>query len=280
MGKSFWKITILYILGIAAAFATSWTLINISVPDSKFNLINALSTALGIYLPDNLAMKASFDIRTISVIIVISIISIFLILLNVYFGAIVTSYFIRPRINLAFSKFGVLSNKWNQDNIFILVRICNFNRSDLLNVRTNVMLSVEESCKSDSGDEEKFIAYFPVHDFTPPHIMIMKKKMPWTIAVPSDVFLSNSRSTNYSFSPGNAILNSFSNGKKLFSAKRTIEILIEGLDSKSYSNFIHHQSILVDEQVGDEYKLHLHRGAFKSLPLQIISPNELEQYES
>src|SRR5690606_6206338 len=109
-------------------------------------------------------------------------------------------------------------------------------------------------------------------------IMLMADRTPWPIAASADAALSNSLTKNYHFNPGAPIETSFSQGKTLLTAARRLDILIQGVDEKSYSRFAIHRSILVDMQIGKDYTLHLHKGAFKSLPLKITGPEEFEQY--
>lgn len=276
MSKGFLKATGIYVLCIAAVFYLIWIMLDVAVPDARLNLVRALATAFGVSLPDTLFSK-TIDTKTIFALTAVSALSIGLIVLNVYFGAVVTSYFIRPRVPLLTSRRGVLSGKWNAAMPYILVRMSNFHKADLVDVKLSVVLTVEE-VRSNGIKDEPFICYLPVNDFTPSRILVMAQRMPWTIAVPGDMMLSNSLAVNYHFKPGQSIHASFSAGKKLFSAKRTLEILIQGVDSRSYSHFVIHRKIPIDEQQGDKYILHLHQGTFKSLPLQIASEKELEQY--
>ena len=276
MNKGFLKATALYVLCIGAIFYLIWMILDIVIPDANLNLVRALSTAFGVSLPDNV-FSQSMDVKTVLVLASISLLSVGLIILNVYFGAVVTSHFIRPRVNLVMSERGVLSTKWNEAKPYVLVRASNFHKADLVDVKLSVVLTVEE-IRSNGIKNEPFMCYLPVQDFTPPRILVMAQKMPWTIAVPSDVLLSNSMTRDYHFMPGQPITKSFSSGKTLASAKRTLEILIQGVDSLSYSSFVIHRKILIDEQQGDQYTLHLHQGSFKSLPLAISSAKELEQY--
>lgn len=272
LNKSFIKATVLYTLAVAIIFYLIWAVLDTAIPNAKLNMVGALSTAFGVNLPDNffgqeMPPAAMFALG------IISLLSIGLIILNVYFGAIVTSHFIRPRINLVIPTKGALSSKWNASMHYALIRMSNFHKADLVDVKISVVLAVEEH----RGDEA-FICYLPVFDYTPTRILVMAQKTPWTIAVPGDIFLSNTLTKDYHFKPGHLIARSFSSGKVFTRAKRTLEILIQGTDSSSYANFVIHRKILVDEQEGESYTLHLHRGSFKSLPLQISSPTELEQF--
>ncbi len=276
MNKGFLKATALYILCISAVFYLIWIMLDIAVPDARLNLVRALATAFGVSLPDTL-FSQSVDIKVALALVAISCLSIGLIVLNVYFGAVVTSYFIRPRVSLVTSKRGVLSSKWNASMPYVLVRMSNFHKTDLVDIKLSVVLTVEE-IRSNGVKNEPFMCYLPIKDFTPTRILVMAQRMPWTIAVPADALFSNSLALDYHFKPGQPITKSFSSGKKLSSAKRTLEILIQGVDERSYASFVIHHKVLIDEQQGDQYILHLHQGSFKSLPLHITSEKELEQY--
>ena len=276
MSKSFLKATALYIFCIVAVFYLIWIMLDFAVPDANVNLIRALSPTFGVQLPDDIFGK-TFNLKVAIVLIVVSFLSIGLIILNIYFGAVVTSSLIRPRVALITSTRGVLSTKWNALIPYVLIRMSNFHKADLVDVHLSVVLTVQE-VRNNGIKNEQFMCYLPIENFTPPKILIMARKMPWTIAIPADALLSSSLTKDYNFKPGQPITKSFSPGKTLASTKRTLEILIQGIDSHSYSNFVIHRKILIDEQQGDKYTLHLHSGAFKSLPLEISSIMELEQY--
>jgi hypothetical protein len=277
MNKDFFKITAVYTIGIIVAFTLIWALLDIVMPEANLNLVRALSTAFGINLPDDMMVGTQMGLKAAAVIVIISVLSIGLIVLNVYFGAIVTTHFIRPRVNLVTSTRGVLSTKWNAEKPYILMRLANFHHADLVNISINVVLTVQE-IRSNGVKDEQFISYLPMQDFTPPRILVMSQNMPWTLAVCADASLSSSLTKNYAFKPGMPITKSFSPGKKISYVKRTLEVLIEGTDLKSYASFVIHKKLLVDEQEGDKYTLHLHAGSFKSLPLHIDSASDLEQY--
>lgn len=275
--KDFIKITGMYTVGVIVVFSMIWALLDIAIPEANLNVVRALSTAFGINLPEDLVVDTTMGIRAILVIGVISFLSIGLIVLNVFFGAIITARFIHPRVNLVTSTRGVLSTKWNAAMPYVLVRMSNFHKADLVDVQISVVLTVEEVRDTPSGPEQ-FLCYLPVENFTPPRILIMARQMPWSIAVPGDALLSNSLTKDYHFKPGEPITRSFSAGKTALAAKRSLQILIQGTDTQSYSLFVISRKIEIDEQVGGKYTLHLHRGSFKSLPLHITDARDIEQY--
>lgn len=279
VNKEFFKITTLYCLGVIAFFYLVWTILGFALPDAKLDIVRAMSTSFGINLPDELEENTSHAAQSAIVVSVIAVLSIGLIILNVFFNAIITARLIQPRVDLLTSSRGALSTKWNVAMPHVLVRLSNFHKADLVDVTIETVLTVEE-VRSNGVKNEQFLCYLPIPDFTPKAILFMQPRMPWTIAVPADLYLSNSLTQDYRFRPGVPITHSFSTGKKLESAKRTLQILIRGTDTNSYSPFVIHRKILIDEQQGDTYTLHLHKGGFKSLPLHIEDRNDLEQYVS
>jgi hypothetical protein len=277
MKKDFLKFTLFYTAGIVAVFCAMWVLLAQALPEAKLNVISALSTTFGINLPDNIFVSAD-GTRAMAVVLTVTLLSIGLIVLNVFFGAIITAIFIRPRIQIATSKRGVLSTRWNAGTPHVLVRMASFHRHDLVDVRINAVLTVRET----RDDGEHVMSHFPIPAayFTPPHVLVLRRRMPWTIAVAADTRLSNSMSKDYPFAPGLPFTQSVTQGKRCAYVERTLEILIQGLDTKSYATFVLHREVPVDAQDGDNYILKLHRGAFMPLPLQIDSADMLERYDA
>lgn len=276
MNKEFIKLTGFYAGGVIVVLYLMWLLLGFALPEANLNVVHALSTVFGINLPDDISVSNGMGFRTIAVITIISLLSIFLIVLNVFFGAVVTTRFIRPRINLLTSSYGVLSTSWNNAAPYVLVRLSNFHKGDLADVTISVVLTVQETRETALGEED-FMATLPIELCTPQRILVMRPHMPWSIAVPADMLLSSSMTKDYVFKPGEPIAHSFSTGKKIKYVWRTLEILIQGIDTHTYSNFVVHKTIRIDEQREGEYTLHLHRGAFKSLPLHIFDPADLEE---
>lgn len=276
MKKDFVRIISLYTASIIAVLYLMWLLLGFALPEANLDIIRALSTAFGINLPDDIFVNTNMGLRAIAVISIISILSIGVIVLNVFFGAIITTYFIRPRVALLTSSFGVLSTTWNAEKPYVLTRLSNFHKHELADVQISAVLTVQETRETPQGDDV-FMAFLPVEHFTPQKILVMRPRMPWSIAVPADMLLSSSMTKDYHFRPGEPVLHSFSKGKKIKNVRRTLEFLIQGIDTHSYSSFVIHRRIPVDEQDGDKYVLHLHRGAFKSLPLEIEDAADLEK---
>lgn len=273
MHRELLKLTALYAIGVVGVLYAMWALLAVALPEANLNVVKALANSFGIMLSDDIFDKAGTGFRAGSVIMIVFFMSVVLVILNVLFCALTTTLFIRPRVKLITSPFGVLSEAWNASMPYVLVRLSNFHGGVLTNVRLSVVLNVHET--RDNGEE--FVSALPVDHFTPQRILVMQPKMPWTIAVPGDATLSSSLTRNYHFKPGEPILKSFSPAKKISRVERTLDILIEGSDSKSYSDFVIHRRVPVDTQDGEEYILHLHKGAFKSLPLHIDDPRLLEE---
>ncbi|MDP2204699.1 MAG: hypothetical protein Q8K65_00150 [Alphaproteobacteria bacterium] len=274
--KDFFKLTALYTLGIIIIFYICWVFLQMALPEAELDLVQTLSTAFGINLPDSMELKTDTEERMFYVVLIIAGLSIALIVLNVFFSAIITARFIRPKVKFLTSSRGVLSTTWNPTTPYMLVRMSNFYGADLVDVNINVVMTVEEVRQSGAGTEQ-FMCYLPVQDFTPQRILVMEQRTPWSLAVPADILLGNSLTKNYHFKPGKPIVASFSAGKKIISVKRTLQILVQGTDARSYSHFVIHRRIPIDEQDGNKYVLHLHKGSFKSLPLRIEDESDLEK---
>lgn len=275
--KDFFKITALYTLGIIITFGGCWMLLGMALPDAHLDVLTTLTTAFGVNLPNDMPLNLNTQTRTAAVVLIIALLSIGLVIMNVFFSAVITARFIRPRVALVLSSRGVLSTAWNPAMPYVLVRMSNFYPADLVDVTLAIVLTVEET-HIVNGQPDTFRTYFPIEQFTPQRILVMEQRMPWSIAVPGDMLLANSKTRNYPFRPGKIIVDSFAKDSKPASIKRGLQILIQGTDARSYSHFVIHKNIQIDEQEGQNYKLHLHKGIFKSLPLRIEDQGELEQY--
>lgn len=275
--RDFFKITGLYTVGIIITFFLCWMLLGVAVPEAKLNLVQTLTTAFGVNIPENMPITSGTQARTALVILILSALSIGLVVLNVFFSAVITARFIRPRVNLVTSERGVLSTTWNPAMPYVLVRMSNFYAADLVDVVVNLSLTVEETHLI-NGQPDTFRTYFPLENYTPHRILVMEQRMPWSIAVPGDALLANSKRKDYAFRPGSLITDSITKGGTPATIRRELQILIQGTDARSYSHFVIHKNIVIDEQNGQDYKLHLHRGSFKSLPLRIAQPEDIEQY--
>lgn len=276
--RDFFKITALYTVGIVVTLCACWLLLGLAMPDAKLDVLQTLTSVFGINLPNDMPLNLDTEARIASVVLIIAVMSIGLVILNVFFSAVITARFIRPRVDLILSKRGVLSTQWNPSMPYVLVRMSNFYPADLVDVTLAIALTVEETHIVD-GKEDTFRTYFTIEQFTPQRILVMEQRMPWSIAVPGDILLSNSKTRAYPFRPGKAIVDSVAKeGVRPARVRRCLQILIQGTDARSYSHFVIHKNIFVDEQNGMDYKLLLHKGIFKSLPMRISDQKEIEQY--
>lgn len=275
--KDFFKITGLYTTAIIIIFYVCWMMLEAALPDAHLNIVQTLTSAFGINLPNDMPLNMQTEARTAAVVFIIFILSVGLVVLNVFFSAIITARFIRPRVNLVTSSRGVLSATWNPDTPYVLVRMSNFYPADLVDVKLDAVLMVEETRLID-GKEDEFRSYMPIDSFTPRHILVMAQRMPWSIAVPADMYVGNSLNKNYHFRPGMPITQSFTPGRSAKNVRRTLQVLIQGTDARTYSSFVINREILIDEQTGGTYTLHLHKGSFKSLPLHIEDKADLEKF--
>ncbi len=266
-----------YLISLMAILLAMWGLLEWALPHQEGqNLITAISTSIRMKIPDEvLESQHSVGLAVIQ----LTVLSIGLTVMNVYFTAFLTSHLITPRVRLLTSKRGVWTNHWDYINYHILIRMVNFQGRDLVNVEVSAVLIVEE-IRENEGVEEVFVCYLPIEEgLTPKKVLILNDRSPWSISIPAKMKLSNSLTKDYPFEVGEEVTQSFSHGKKLICCKRRIEILIKGMDSKAYSTFIMRRTIDVDEETRDqEYILHLHKGGFKSLPLRVEDENDIEQY--
>lgn len=266
-----------YLLSLVSTLLAMWWALSWALPEQEGkNLITALSTSIRMNIPEDVLVSEHSVGITVGV---LTFLSMIITIINVYFTAFLTSHLIRPRIKLVTSERGVWTNRWDYIHHHILVRMVNFQGRDLVNVEVEAVLIVEEIREID-GKEEVFMCYLPILEgLTPRKVLILNDRAPWSIAIPAKMKLSNSLTKDYPFEVGEDIVQSFSHAKKLLACKRRIEVLIKGMDSKSYSTFIMRRSIDIDEQTLDgEYILLLHKGGFKSLPLRVESESDIEKY--
>ncbi|MDE1153979.1 MAG: hypothetical protein PW788_15720 [Micavibrio sp.] len=122
--KDFFKITGLYTIGILITFYVCWSMLRMALPEAHLDLLTTLTTAFGVNLPNDMPLNMNTEARTAAVVFIIALLSIGLVVLNVFFGAIVTARFIRPRVNLVTSQRGVLSTTWNAANPYMCWCAC------------------------------------------------------------------------------------------------------------------------------------------------------------
>jgi len=267
-----------YLVALTTVLACMWLVLELALPNHEgSNLLRALSAAMKMEIPEEVLEAGS----TVGIVIfLLTVLSIVLTIINVSFTAFMTSHLITPKVKLVTSQKGVWTKRWDYVHEHILIRMVNFHGRDLVKVQVDAVLIVEEMREND-GKEELFMCYLPIENFTPRKVLILNDRAPWSIAIPALMTLSNSLTEDYYFHVGEPIKKSFSKGKKLLSCKRHIEILIHGLESKAYSQFIIRKSIPIDEQSRDgEYSLLLHKGCFASLPMRVEAEGDIEQYRN
>jgi hypothetical protein len=270
------KILSVYVIGVTAVFYLLWTLLDLFIPGVNVNMLNALSTAFGVQIPEE-ALKNPMDATMIFFMFLLAILAVFLVYLHAYFESTITADIINPEVKLITSSRGVLSTTWNIEAPYVLVRLAHFHKTHLLDIQIKAVLTLIEKREKD-GVVEDFLCYLPFPLVTPQNILVMKKNMPWSIAIPADTTLSNTLTSGYHFKVGEKFTHSFSLGKKMLACSRHLHIMITGIEPKSYAKFVQHREIAVDEMKDGQYILHLHRGSFKSLPIQIIDAADLEKF--
>jgi len=257
-----------------------WLLLWVAVPEIELNVLNAISTAFGLELPERLIKN--YTVTTLFITVAVVLVAVLLMLVNVVFEAVVTERLINPRIDILTSERGVLSDTWNSEKQHILIRLLNFHPDDVFDVHVQCVLAVYEEFRDKDGTLDDFIAYFPVKMLTPKTILIMPSKMPWTIAIPVEQPLENSMNPDYKFDLTSGKIQSFrpalhKNQSPVF-IERTLELMITGVEPHSYAKFVKHKKISVDRLDQDGYQSFLHKGSFKSLPLKVSAKEDVEQY--
>lgn len=267
---------IYYIAALFVIFFAIWALLWTAAPEIELNVLNAISTAFGLELPERLVKN--YSITTLVITLSVVLVAVLLMLVNVIFEAVVTERLINPKVDLITSERGVLSETWNKDRKHILIRLLNFHHVETLDIDVRCVLAVHEKFKTDDGGLDDFIAYFPVKELTPEGVLVMHPRMPWTIAIPVDQCIGNSINPNYSFNLEEDKVTSFREGQEPVFIERTLEIMITGIEPKSYARFVKHKKIIIDSLDENGYKLLLHKGSFQSLPLNVKNREDVENY--
>ncbi len=272
------KLFTYYILLIIFVSGTFLWIFQMMFPDISNNMQSALFSSFGLKVPQEV-LRGELTLSLVLVVSISVILSVMLILINIYFGAVITTKLIRPSINILTSKRGVLSTHWEKSGKpYILVRLINANKFDLVKVNITAVVTIEEHVTHPEYGNKTFIYFFSVTDMDPMNILILKSKSPWTIAIPADIKLSNSINDNYTMEINSPITKSAFPEYTLLYAKRKIEFLITGSEAESSSAFIDHEEVYIDEQNGDDYNLLLHEGRFQELDIVVNDPTEIEQY--
>ncbi len=267
---------IFYVMALFAIFAILWLLLWLAVPEIELNVLNAISTAFGLELPEKLIK--SYSMTSLVITMAVILVAVLLMLINVIFEAVVTERLINPKVDIITSERGVLSKTWNTERKHILIRLLNFHHIETLDMKVKCVLAVHERFKTKDGELDDFIAYFPVHELTPESVLVMRPRMPWSIAIPIDQPIGNSINPDYKFNIDGNSIQSFRKNQNPIFIERTLELMITGIEPKSYARFVKHKKILVDRLDSNGYKLILHKGDFHSLPLNVKNKADVEQY--
>jgi len=271
---SLFSLYLLVLLGIGCVI---WILLSIALPEGAENLQNVLFTTLALKVPKSLLSEHS-EMTFLIIAFFIVILTVCLILVDIYFKAIVTAKLINPPIDLVTSSRGVLSTKWDAKKAYILVRLVNFNKAELVNVEVKAVVTVTETIKVDNGETSTFSCYFPVTDIDPTSVLILQSRMPWSIAVPANIRLENSINHGYELNVGKKIEQGILPDREIILTERKIEFLISGVEPSSSSFFAIHRSVDLDRQEEGKYELLLHEGTFKDLPMHVLNRDDVEEY--
>ncbi len=276
---SLWKLFGFYVFSITSFAAIFWTLYSFARPDGASNIESTLFTSMGLKVPPEL-FGNELNIILLIVLGGTIFLSIALLAINMFFSAVITAKMIKPRIEILTSHKGVLSTCWDKSKQpYILVRLINANKFDLISLKVRAVVTIEEHFKNDEGKDDKFIFYFPIDDefLDPTSIFILKSSAPWTIAVPANVKMYNSIVADYRLNIGKKQKGVLP-GYEPYFVERKMEFLIKGFEAMLSSIFTDHEEIYIDRQTGDDYELLLHDGTFKSLDVVVDDPNDIEQY--
>ena len=274
-----WKLFGFYVFSITSFAAIFWLLYSVAKPEGTGNIESTLFTSMGLKVPPEL-FGGEFSFILFIILGGSIFLSIALLALNMFFGAVITAKMIKPRIEILTSEKGVLSTCWDKSKKpYILVRLINANKFDLISLKVRAVITIEEHFKNDEGKDDKFIFYFPIDDefLDPTSIFILKSSAPWTIAVPADVTMWNSIVEKYELNLGKE-QKGILPGYEPYFVERKMEFLIKGFEAMSSSIFTDHEEVYIDRQVGNKYELLLHEGTFKSLDVSIDDPHDIEQY--
>lgn len=273
-----YKTVFFYVGGIIAIFAFIWLLLGLVLPQMNLSLLGALSNVFGLELPENMLAGELTPLVTL-VMGGLVFFSILLLIVHVLFEAFITAQLISPTLHILTSRFGVLSSNWQTGREHILVRLLNFEKTDLVDVRILAVLSVREETISPDNEVSTFMAHFPVEDITPTYILALHPRMPWTIAVPTDQVFTHTINKSYRLKLGEKLQEPAKTGHRLVSSERKLEILIKGRDTRTSASFSSLHKIPLDSQKNDVYTLYLKRGKFADLPMNVEHKDDINRVE-
>jgi len=273
-----YKTVFLYVGGIISIFVVIWILLGLVLPQMNLSLLGALSNVFGLELPESMLNGQLTPLVTL-VMGGLVFFSILLLIVHVLFEAFITAQLISPTLHILTSRFGVLSSAWQKDREHILVRLLNYEKTDLVDVRILAVITVREQTVSPDDEITFFMAHFPVTELTPAYILALHPRMPWTIAVPTDQTFTHTLNSDYKLHLGRPIEKPAKAGHRLIASERRIEILIKGRDTRTSASFSSLHKIDLDSQKDGVYTLHLKRGKFADLPMHVEHKDDLNSVE-
>lgn len=185
--------------------------------------------------------------------------SLVLMLIGMILQGFVTARIIKPHTKLIVSKHATFNPRYGVDGVHcphILFRLINTGASDLLAVKLQAYLIVRN--EDDNGNISRLI-YFPIKEIDPSDIPIINPMLVWKVAIPVQN-LSNSYVKNYALEPH------LDGGTT--AGKRSIELLVSGIESASSSAFMQTFSISL-ERNKTNIEAEFYCGDFESLPLTL-----------
>jgi hypothetical protein len=180
-------------------------------------------------------------------------------LIGMILQGFVTARIIKPQTKLIVSKHATFNPRYGIDDNqcpHILFRLINTGASDLLAVTLKAYLIVKN--QDDNGNISRLI-YFPIKEIDPLDIPIINPMLVWKVAIPVQS-LSNSYVKNYAPQPH------LDSGTT--TGKRSVELLVSGVESASSSAFMQTFSISL-ERNPENIEAGFYCGDFESLPLML-----------
>lgn len=274
-----WKLFAIYVLALAVVSVVFWWILSFASPSTSENLQSIFFTNFDLRTPPEILMNQT-SIGAVIVVLASIVVSIAVLLANIYFEAVITAKIIRPKPDIRTSTQGVLSTSWDREGRpYILTRMINASKYELVNLRIDAVLTVEEISVDANGNESQFVSYFPVGMIDPVSVFILRSRTPWTISVVANQTLSNSIVAVYELHVGKPIKTSMFEGRKLKRCCRKVEFLITGNDTESSSMVTVHKEVVIDCQEAGKYTLMLHEGRYKNLSMHVDDLEDINRFE-
>lgn len=273
-----YKTVFLYVGGIIAIFVFIWILLGLLLPKLDMSLLGALSNVFGLELPEHVLDGELTPLITL-VMGGLIFFSILLLIVHVLFEAFITAQLISPTLHILTSRCGVLSTAWTKGREHILVRLLNFEKTDLVDIKILAVITVREETISPDDEITTFMAHFPVQELTPPYLLVLHPRMPWTIAIPTDQTLKHTVNPEYKLEFGKKLEKPARKGHRLVKSERKLEILVKGRDTRTSASFSSLHKIELDRQENGEYEMFLKRGKFCDLPMHVEHKQDIDCIE-